>query len=641
MTRLQDLYDQQGQSPGSTTSSAAGSPAASSSAGSTAASGASRRTRRSSRRPSSGDRLRRRSSASSSAAAPRSRTPTGTWSPHDIQDGAAPSCARSTTPATAIDGYVSVEVAPASPATPPAPMARPATSTSRSTEPNLYVKIPGTAEGLPAIQQMITEGRSINVTLIFSLERYAEVIEAYLAGLEAADGDLSAISSVASFFVSRVDTEVDRRLDDDRHRPRRWRSRARPRWPRPSSPTSSSSSASRAPAGRRWPPAAPACSGRCGPRRRPRTRPSRHALRRHAHRAGHGQHHARRHPRRVRRPRHARPHRRRRPRRRPTPCIDALAEVGRRPRRRDPGARGRGRRRRSASPSTSCSTSSRPRPTASPPERRRGERHRRQPRAGNEHERVARRRRRRPRRVRRAGHRGVPRPTRTTASPWRCRAASTARRCYERLAADGGTQIDWWKVDVYWGDERCVPLDDPRLELPPRPRGAARPGRRGQRHLPDALRGGRRPVPAPPRRARPVRPRPPRARPRRPHRLAVPRLGGARRRPGPPRRHERGPARPQPVPADDPHLRPASPGPAWSSSRSRARTSARRWPGSRPATTCPPARIDADRVVWLVDPAAAGRPRPRRLTPWPRAAHPAGRCPTCTGWSRPPIGFAG
>jgi len=80
-------------------------------------------------------------------------------------------------------------------------------------QPNLYVKIPGTAEGLPAIRQMISEGRSINVTLLFSLDRYAEVIEAYLSGLEAAEGDLSAISSVASFFISRVDTEIDHRLE--------------------------------------------------------------------------------------------------------------------------------------------------------------------------------------------------------------------------------------------------------------------------------------------------------------------------------------------------------------------------------------------------------------------------------------------
>jgi transaldolase len=84
----------------------------------------------------------------------------------------------------------------------------------RIAEPNLYVKIPGTAEGLAPIEAMIAEGRSINVTLIFGLERYAEVMEAYLAGLEAAGGDLSRVSSVASFFVSRVDTEVDRRLTE-------------------------------------------------------------------------------------------------------------------------------------------------------------------------------------------------------------------------------------------------------------------------------------------------------------------------------------------------------------------------------------------------------------------------------------------
>ena len=79
--------------------------------------------------------------------------------------------------------------------------------------PNLLVKIPGTAEGVPAIRQMISEGRSINVTLIFSLDRYGEVMEAYLSGLEACEGDLSGVHSVASFFISRVDTEVDRRLD--------------------------------------------------------------------------------------------------------------------------------------------------------------------------------------------------------------------------------------------------------------------------------------------------------------------------------------------------------------------------------------------------------------------------------------------
>jgi len=112
-----------------------------------------------------------------------------------------------------LDGFVSVEVSPE--------LARDSAGTEtaarelhqRIDEPNLYVKIPATAEGIAPIQAMIAEGRSINITLIFSLDRYAEVMEAYLAGLEGATGDLSRISSVASFFVSRVDTEVDRRLD--------------------------------------------------------------------------------------------------------------------------------------------------------------------------------------------------------------------------------------------------------------------------------------------------------------------------------------------------------------------------------------------------------------------------------------------
>jgi transaldolase len=82
--------------------------------------------------------------------------------------------------------------------------------------PNLYIKIPATLEGLPAITQCISEGICVNVTLIFSLQRYDQVIDAYMAGLEqaaAAGRDLSQIRSVASFFVSRMDTEVDTRLD--------------------------------------------------------------------------------------------------------------------------------------------------------------------------------------------------------------------------------------------------------------------------------------------------------------------------------------------------------------------------------------------------------------------------------------------
>ncbi|MGW1429027.1 transaldolase [Streptomyces sp. NPDC002431] len=82
--------------------------------------------------------------------------------------------------------------------------------------PNTLIKIPATKAGLPAITEVIGKGISVNVTLIFSLERYREVMDAYLAGLEkakAAGLDLSRIHSVASFFVSRVDTEIDKRLD--------------------------------------------------------------------------------------------------------------------------------------------------------------------------------------------------------------------------------------------------------------------------------------------------------------------------------------------------------------------------------------------------------------------------------------------
>jgi transaldolase len=82
--------------------------------------------------------------------------------------------------------------------------------------PNLFIKIPATLEGLPAITTVLAEGISVNVTLIFSLERYGQVIEAFFEGLEQAKAnghDLSKIASVASFFVSRVDTEIDKRLD--------------------------------------------------------------------------------------------------------------------------------------------------------------------------------------------------------------------------------------------------------------------------------------------------------------------------------------------------------------------------------------------------------------------------------------------
>jgi transaldolase len=114
------------------------------------------------------------------------------------------------------DGFVSIEVAPELARDTDATIAAARHLHQRIAQPNLFVKIPATGEGVPAIQAMIAEGRSINITLIFSLSRYAEVIDAYLAGLEAlveGGGDLASVHSVASFFVSRVDTEVDRRLD--------------------------------------------------------------------------------------------------------------------------------------------------------------------------------------------------------------------------------------------------------------------------------------------------------------------------------------------------------------------------------------------------------------------------------------------
>jgi transaldolase len=110
------------------------------------------------------------------------------------------------------DGFVSIEVAPGLAHDTEGTIASARDLDERINQPNLLVKIPGTEAGIPAIRQMISEGRSINVTLIFSIDRYADVIEAYLAGLEDCEGDLGRVHSVASFFVSRVDTEVDRRL---------------------------------------------------------------------------------------------------------------------------------------------------------------------------------------------------------------------------------------------------------------------------------------------------------------------------------------------------------------------------------------------------------------------------------------------
>jgi transaldolase len=114
------------------------------------------------------------------------------------------------------DGRVSLEVAPGLAHDTDATSAEAAHLWWLVDRPNLFIKIPATEAGLPAITETIANGISVNVTLIFSLDRYRAVMDAYLAGLEkrvATGGSLDGIASVASFFVSRVDTEIDKRLD--------------------------------------------------------------------------------------------------------------------------------------------------------------------------------------------------------------------------------------------------------------------------------------------------------------------------------------------------------------------------------------------------------------------------------------------
>ena len=115
------------------------------------------------------------------------------------------------------DGHVSVEVSPELAHDTDGTIADARAWWQRVDRQNLLIKVPSTLEGLPAIEQLISEGISVNVTLIFSLERYQAVVEAYLRGLERlieSGGDPAGVASVASFFVSRFDSEVDARLDD-------------------------------------------------------------------------------------------------------------------------------------------------------------------------------------------------------------------------------------------------------------------------------------------------------------------------------------------------------------------------------------------------------------------------------------------
>lgn len=114
------------------------------------------------------------------------------------------------------DGFVSVEVSPLLADDTEATVAEARDWVKQINRPNLLVKVPATPQGIPAIRRLIGEGISINVTLIFSLARYEQVMDAYMSGLEdfaETGGDLSSVASVASFFVSRFDTEVDRRLE--------------------------------------------------------------------------------------------------------------------------------------------------------------------------------------------------------------------------------------------------------------------------------------------------------------------------------------------------------------------------------------------------------------------------------------------
>lgn len=114
------------------------------------------------------------------------------------------------------DGYVSLEVSPHLADDTRGTVAEALRLAGQVGRRNLMVKVPGTPAGLPAVQQLIGEGLNINITLLFARENYADVAEAYLAGLEALDrkgGDLAAVASVASFFVSRIDTLVDSLID--------------------------------------------------------------------------------------------------------------------------------------------------------------------------------------------------------------------------------------------------------------------------------------------------------------------------------------------------------------------------------------------------------------------------------------------
>ncbi len=176
------------------------------------------------------------------------------------------------------DGFVSLEVAPdLARDTDGTHRRRPASYWQAVDRPNVMIKIPGTAEGVDAIEQAIYEGINVNVTLLFAVEAYEAVARAYIRGLERrhAEGKSLDVNSVASFFVSRVDTLVDKQLDaiggDEAEQLKGTAALANAR----AAYARFMETLQRASHGTRWPPPAPRCSARCGPRPASRTPPIR------------------------------------------------------------------------------------------------------------------------------------------------------------------------------------------------------------------------------------------------------------------------------------------------------------------------------------------------------------------------------
>ena len=203
------------------------------------------------------------------------------------------------------DGFVSFECTPDLADDTAATVEQAVELWDRLARPNVMIKVPATDAGVPAIEELTARGVNVNVTLLFSVARYEQVIDAYLAGLErrVARGDpIDAIASVASFFVSRVDAKTDALLPAGLGPARPRRDRQRPPRVRPL-PRPLRRPALARPARSRRPPSATAV----GEHRHQGPRLLRRALRRRADRPGRHQHHARGHPARLRRPRRRRP----------------------------------------------------------------------------------------------------------------------------------------------------------------------------------------------------------------------------------------------------------------------------------------------------------------------------------------------